>query len=149
MLNQNIENMKTCKHCKIEKSDDNFAIKPTKAGRSPTCNDCRKALSQKAAQKFARVNAALVYERHLEKIYGLSMADHAALLAKQGGGCAICGATKGSNGTKYTKLQVDHDHRTGKVRGLVCIRCNGLLGKSDEMIPLLTKALAYLQKEKQ
>lgn len=53
---------------------------------------------------------------------GLSLEEYDALLAAQGGGCAICG-----NPPKTRRLDVDHDHRTGKVRGLLCHRCNRAL----------------------
>ena len=53
---------------------------------------------------------------------GLPLAEYDALLAAQGGGCAICG-----NAPKTRRLHVDHDHKTGKVRGLLCHRCNRAL----------------------
>jgi hypothetical protein len=53
---------------------------------------------------------------------GLSLAEYDALLAAQGGGCAICG-----NPPKTRRLDVDHDHKSGKVRGLLCHRCNRAL----------------------
>ena len=46
---------------------------------------------------------------------GIPLAEYDALLAAQGGGCAICG-----NAPKTRRLHVDHDHKTGKVRGLLC-----------------------------
>ena len=50
---------------------------------------------------------------------GVSEETYTALLEKQEGGCAICG-----NPPKTRRLHVDHNHRTGKVRGLLCFRCN-------------------------
>jgi len=50
---------------------------------------------------------------------GVSEETYTALWEKQGGGCAICG-----NPPKTRRLHVDHNHRTGKVRGLLCFRCN-------------------------
>jgi hypothetical protein len=50
---------------------------------------------------------------------GITDADYAAMLARQYGGCAICGRPP-----KTRRLHVDHDHRTGAVRGLLCHRCN-------------------------
>lgn len=52
----------------------------------------------------------------------LDDADYAARLEAQGGGCALCGAKP-----KNRRLDVDHDHRTGEVRGLLCHRCNRAL----------------------
>jgi Recombination endonuclease VII len=56
------------------------------------------------------------------KQLGVTDSDYAALLALQGGGCAICG-----NPPKTRRLDVDHDHKTGRVRGLLCHRCNRAL----------------------
>lgn len=53
---------------------------------------------------------------------GITEAEYDRLLAVQGGGCAICG-----NPPKTRRLHVDHDHKTGAVRGLLCFRCNRAL----------------------
>ena len=53
---------------------------------------------------------------------GVTDAEYDRLLAAQGGGCAICG-----NPPKTRRLHVDHDHKTGRVRGLLCHRCNRAL----------------------
>ena len=52
----------------------------------------------------------------------LAPGEYETLLEGQGGGCAICGATP-----KTRRLHVDHDHKTGQVRGLLCFRCNNAL----------------------
>ena len=56
------------------------------------------------------------------KQLGVTVEQYDALLAAQGGGCAICG-----NPPKTRRLHVDHDHKTGRVRGLLCHRCNRAL----------------------
>jgi Recombination endonuclease VII len=70
--------------------------------------------------------------------YGISPAEYDALLAKQGGACAIC--RKRSKG----RLCVDHCHVTGMVRGLLCNECNGALGYLKDDQASLVAALAYL-----
>jgi hypothetical protein len=75
---------------------------------------------------------------HLERRYGISRADYAALLARQGGVCAICGKPPEKT------LCVDHCHATGKVRGLLCRQCNFGLGCYAEDQTALIAALAYL-----
>lgn len=60
------------------------------------------------------------------------------MLEAQGGCCAICKAPKGN------KLCVDHDHRTGKVRGLLCSNCNAGLGMFKDSEDLLQSAKGYL-----
>jgi hypothetical protein len=60
--------------------------------------------------------------------YGLSQADFDALLDRQGGVCAICKKVGWNGKGPY----VDHDHATGKVRGLLCMKCNGALGMIED-----------------
>jgi hypothetical protein len=72
---------------------------------------------------------------------GVTDAEYDRLLAAQGGGCAICG-----NPPKTRRLHVDHDHKTGRVRGLLCHRCNRAL--PDWVTPLwLSYARQYLAGE--
>jgi hypothetical protein len=75
---------------------------------------------------------------HLKRRYGISREDYAALLASQGGVCAICGKPPEKT------LCVDHCHATGKVRGLLCRQCNWGLGCYGEDQAALIAALAYL-----
>lgn len=76
---------------------------------------------------------------HLKK-YGLTVADYQALLDKQGGTCALCGVPPADG----RRLAVDHDHVTGRVRGLLCQRCNGGLGALGDDVAGLQRAIAYL-----
>ena len=58
-------------------------------------------------------------DARLRRLYDISAADYEYLLAFQGGGCALCGRPPGR-----VRLAVDHDHKTGFVRGLLCMNCN-------------------------
>ena len=73
----------------------------------------------------------------LKSKYGLSREQYEALLASQGGTCALCNSRK---------LVVDHDHETGKVRGLLCSKHNIGLGQFDDSAQELLKAVEYLSK---
>ncbi len=73
------------------------------------------------------------------------MEDYDALLAKQGGGCAICGARPFSKRAGGKRLSVDHDHNTGKVRGILCASCNFALGKMWDEAVLVQKMLDYIK----
>jgi predicted nucleic acid-binding Zn ribbon protein len=79
------------------------------------------------------------YQR--ERLYGITTAQYDAMLAAQGGCCAICrsATTNGRGG-----FQVDHDHATGAVRGILCNSCNQGLGRFRDDPALLLKAAAYL-----
>jgi hypothetical protein len=57
--------------------------------------------------------------------YGLTPEQHKELVERHGGRCGICKVDRMKNGRQ---LHIDHDHQTGQVRGLLCPRCNGLLG---------------------
>jgi hypothetical protein len=82
-------------------------------------------------------SASPVRTAHLKR-YGISPAEYEALLAKQGGVCAIC------RKRSKQRLCVDHCHVTGMVRGLLCLKCNGALGYLKDDQASLVAALAYL-----
>src|SRR5436305_14191310 len=65
---------------------------------------------------------------HLKRKFGLTLEQYDELLASQSGGCAICGDAPEAG----TSLHIDHDHETGAVRGLLCVRCNNALGQLKE-----------------
>ncbi len=77
----------------------------------------------------------------LQRKYGISVEDYDCLLQFQGGGCAICKQTE----TKKKRLAVDHDHSTGKIRGLLCTRCNTAIGLLKDSIVLCENAAGYLK----
>lgn len=88
--------------------------------------------------------------RQLKRRYGLTLAGYNALLRKQRGVCAICRTPERElhkHTTRVRALPVDHDHRTGKVRGLLCSKCNRAIG-SLSTITLLKRAVLYLQRSK-
>ena len=68
------------------------------------------------------------YERNRQykKMYGITIADYDRMLDEQNGRCKMCGAV--AAGPKRQRFAVDHCHKTGKVRGLLCVRCNVSVG---------------------
>ena len=81
------------------------------------------------------------YARYLARKYGIAPEEHALLFAKQEGCCAICGSARCSSGNRFA---VDHDHQTGEVRGLLCKRCNMVIGIFEDSAELLQAAGEYL-----
>jgi hypothetical protein len=81
-----------------------------------------------------------------KKLYGLSAEEYQFLLATQRGVCAICSQKETAilKGT-LCDLSVDHDHRTDAVRGLLCSKCNSLLGYASDDPTRLLRALEYLK----
>lgn len=76
--------------------------------------------------------------------YGITLKQYDEMLEQQNEVCAICGEVN-LNGKL---LCVDHDHQTGKVRGLLCDSCNHVLGMGKENVDRLAKAILYLKKHK-
>lgn len=139
---------RVCSTCKKETSVSDFTRDPRrKSGYASQCKPCKR-LYDNARYKANRLNIRQRQrEYNLERNYGMSQADYEALLVKQGGCCAICGAGSGwihRQSGKPKRLAVDHDHKTGRVRGLLCDRCNTILGKAEDSPDLLIKASDYL-----
>lgn len=63
-----------------------------------------------------------------KKKYGLTIAQYDEMFANQGGKCKICGCDENVRDKRRKHFSVDHDHTTGKVRALLCMKCNILLG---------------------
>ncbi len=83
-----------------------------------------------------------VYDRRqaLKKNYGLTLEVYSEMLASQSGRCASCGDPPG-----HYKLAVDHCHKTGRVRGLLCSRCNTALGQLKEDFNRIERLANYLK----
>ena len=90
-----------------------------------------------------------LYDRksRLKRVYGLSLEEYERMHAEQNGLCAICGSSDAKRPKHRVRgyLCVDHCHKTGKVRGLLCWKCNAAMGNLEDDIALLEKAAAYLR----
>jgi hypothetical protein len=93
----------------------------------------------------ARRTPAALRRGHLMRNYGLTEGMYAAMLAAQGGKCGVCGKLP-SGKSRYGKLCVDHDHKAGRVRGLLCRSCNLGIGLLQDSMDVLRAASAYLDK---
>lgn len=88
------------------------------------------------------------YDRmyRIKKIYNLSPEAHSEMIMTQGNCCAICGDQFREKKTKHKHPCVDHDHKTGKLRGILCSSCNLLIGYANDSEDVLEKAIKYLRK---
>lgn len=116
--------------------------------------DCRRCRERPAAQIGSSRSGyrwywcsecigAMEQRKKLRARYGITPADYARMLVRQGGVCAICGAPPPSG--RVRRLHVDHDHASGKVRGLVCYHCNVGLAFIER---LGARASAYLRRSR-
>jgi hypothetical protein len=118
-----------------------------------TCIECTKLHNDNAYNKnksnenyikYRRSIRKDWYDRNPEKVknmclkrnYGITLDDYNKMYEEQNGCCAICG--------KSESLAVDHDHSTGKIRALLCHKCNKGLGLFDECPSILSNAISYV-----
>lgn len=83
--------------------------------------------------------------RSIKVTYGITLAQYVALFHQQGGVCSLCQKMDTESGKP---LFVDHDHATGKVRGLLCSTCNFGLGYFKDDVSMLERAIEYLKSYK-
>jgi hypothetical protein len=166
------ELFKTCSKCLCEYSIEHFhkraVSKRYKDGRDGHCRAC-KAESHKRwsirnkdkiaenARKFRKENVEKVKQwshtyfnnnkekiskrkrtAMLKKLYGLTLVEYEQMLEVQAGCCKIC------KNVFQTTPMTDHCHQTGIVRGLLCNKCNWLLGNANDNIDILHSAITYL-----
>lgn len=134
--------MKECRNCgQIKSFAEYHANKETRDGCSSYCKGCATERSKVWKSK----NKDRAKNTDLQAKYGISFIEHAAIFIEQKGCCAICGI-KEKDATRKI-LFVDHDHKTGKVRGLLCHHCNSGLGYFMDNPENLSKAEVYLMKQ--
>jgi hypothetical protein len=92
-------------------------------------------------REAVRRSKELAYYRWILKTYGITGEQYEAIKAHQGGVCAICKRAKGTS----KRLAVDHNHRTGFVRGLLCSTCNNILGYLRDDLDLAAGIHGYLE----
>jgi len=123
---------------------------------STHCNQCSAAYMREWTQRpgnrekqlsrkreYYRRLRVEILDKDVKRKYGLSSAEYRKLLDAQDGRCAICKRTPEEVG-RFRRLDVDHDHGTGKVRGLLCAWCNRGIGMFADDAALLLSAVAYL-----
>jgi hypothetical protein len=142
--------MKTCTKCKTEKPISDFGTDRSKKHcLLARCKPCRQKQNKLWRQskpgyekrRYKKEKNA-VRERHLKRKYKITLADYAVMLLAQAGACAICKAPE----PQHKMLDVDHCHKTGAVRGLLCTNCNRMLGHSGDVPERLRRAADYLEK---
>jgi Recombination endonuclease VII len=150
--------MKTCTKCGIEKPLSEFyALRPgvgphprANPGHFGECKDCNRARALEWQRTKRAAEPDYGIRVVMRRLYGLELEDYERLLAEQGGGCAICGATE--PGGRGKRFHVDHDHSCcpglrscgNCIRGLLCHACNTGIGCLGDDVDRLMAAAAYL-----
>lgn len=113
-----------CVVCEIAKDSSEFYAKDRTGRRSTKCKRCQ-----------------IIYQR--EKALGITQEQYLAIHQQQGGRCGIC--SKRCRSRRYKAFAVDHDHATGRIRGLLCGSCNMGLGIFQDREELLLRAIAWVK----
>lgn len=137
---------KLCGKCKKRKLLKEFRKNARyKDGVDWWCLECRREYDRNYARK-RRADPAhkdRFREYDLRKNFDISLGEYNEMLRAQDGCCAICKCEFGDN--HGGPLVVDHDHKWGHVRGLLCRQCNHGLGNFDDNIEYLANAISYLR----
>ncbi|MEV0647233.1 endonuclease VII domain-containing protein [Phytomonospora sp. NPDC050363] len=128
------EGRKRCRRCDEVKDHDEF-VKAT-AAVSGLHSYCKPCLNAAAKESRARYHGSM-RNYHLKRRYGLTEAQVEEMLAAQFWVCAICKL-------EHERYHVDHDHVTGKVRGILCFKCNNALGLFEEDYFRMKAAIEYI-----
>lgn len=153
--------MKTCTKCKEVKKIEEFnKDKRKKDGLTCHCKSCVRAYTLQSrlytdldyrntmAKKWKLANPQKVRAQWIQQIYKLSWDTYEYLFYEQSGACAICSTPlKLHAGIEHgvEVAVVDHNHTTGKVRGLLCTKCNTALGLLKDSPSILHRAQIYLE----
>ncbi len=167
--------MKVCTKCGVNKKDTEYYLhKKGGTKRATCCIDCeiinqrkkyytehckkvRKALSERRLLKnpnYWKEKYAKYGRKRKLRDFGLTADDYNKMLKTQKGLCAICGQPETmlincSNKEKRIRpLSIDHDHKTGETRGLLCNKCNQGIARFDENIEYFANAISYIEKHK-
>jgi len=143
--------MKKCTKCKTEKGDCKFRARGK--GLNSWCRECESENNKLRYTPKKRKPAVIKSEeeikiaakrRMLKHRYNITLEEYVEMYDKQNEKCAICKEDYELGGRKG--LYVDHDHKTGKVRGLLCPTCNPAIGKFRDSKTILENAIKYLEK---
>lgn len=129
---------KICSKCNKRKYLSDFhKDKYAKDGLAFQCKDCK-------SNHYQNVTKGEVQRRYtLKHKFNITIKDYDEMFEKQDGVCYICGEPEISR-----RLSIDHNHTTGKVRKLLCVRCNTLVGHFENRNWLVDKILNYLKEHK-
>lgn len=139
-----------CKECSKQWRKDNVQKlqKQQREWREKNKEHCRKYRAKNKVRdrknliKWKKENPKKMEGYRLKHYYGISTEDYDFMYNKQQGCCAICGIHQSE---LKKALGVDHNHTTKKVRELLCVDCNWLLGHSKESIEILKSTIEYLK----
>lgn len=140
---------RACRRCERVLPMSEFPLhrNGTRMTRRTLCRACRLAYTNQWKEKNPARVKKHARRKKLKSLYGLTETEYSDMVRRQGGLCAICRQAETVRGRwgNVQPLAIDHDHATGKVRGLLCDRCNRGIGFFFDDIGRLRSAIAYLE----
>ena len=135
---------KVCNKCGKLKDFEEFYNETIKSdGKNSSCKLCQNGRTKKWRDLKREDYLQSCRNSSLKSRYGITLEEYKILLKEQKSKCAICGSEETRRkGTE--NLAVDHDHETGKIRGLLCHKCNRGIGFLQDSTEVLKKAIIYL-----
>lgn len=132
-------NTRICRYCNIEKESSEFSPDNRISHKRQTiCKKCKAEW-----MRLDRIKRPDVYkEADIKKSYGIDLTTYNKISESQGHICAICGKKERM---RNRNLHIDHNHKTGIIRGLLCGNCNVGIGNFKEDINVLKSAIIYLE----
>jgi hypothetical protein len=130
------DGFKWCPTCQTAKSAEDFPKNRANAdGLAAYCKPCHNNRGRETRERLYGGSR----EYHLRRRYGIGQAEVDAMIGAQGGTCAVC---------LGKPEHVDHDHKTGRVRGVLCFLCNQALGNARDDVTVLRGLIDYLVQAK-
>lgn len=129
-------------------SETRRRFKKGKSKGKSYCHECRKIYDADWSKANPERVKAMSDRANIRKNRGIDLWDFKYILHSQGGKCAICGSLEFGQGIRDLKRgAVDHDHKTGEVRGILCDKCNRGIGLLGDDIEILRSAIKYLSRK--
>ncbi len=143
--------MRTCNICNQTKPLSEFYQTIRNGEPYGYHGKCKSCYVKKQQEKYDPIKKR---DENLKRVYGIGIQEYNTLLEQQNHRCAICESIdpkgrKSGRGGGVDVFYVDHDHKTGKVRGLLCNICNRTMGYIGENSGVLEEMIKYLQKHQQ
>lgn len=135
--------MKHCKDCGVPFDPNNFYVSYIYNGHKIFRSECIEC-NKKRSVKWGMNNKAKKHLNEIKSLYGISQIEYEKMLKDQNGKCKICHSDS-TNHKKQKRFNIDHDHKTGKIRGLLCQKCNIGVGAFKDSCEILGNALKYLK----
>ena len=134
--------MKTCTKCKEPREFEFFTIDNHSRDKlNSACKICRNREGREYRENNPEKVVKTIRESNYRRNYGITLEQYEIILKSQNGLCKICEKVN----IVGKRLAVDHEHKSGIIRGLLCDNCNLAIGKFEDDVERIKRAVSYLE----